>query len=230
MKITAIIPAAGTGSRYSQNKNKLLENLDGLPVLIQTLKVIASVQEIENIIICTAKELIPEINSIIQNFNIEKISKVVSGGKTRQESVFNGLKALSEFNPDFVLIHDGARPLVTGKIIKNAIDYAQNKGNAVVAVPAKDTIKRVNVLTNEIIETLNRDELWNIQTPQIFKYRELFDAHKKFEGMNLTDDSALIEKLDIPAFVVMGSYSNIKITTEEDLLYAEMLLTDQSSF
>ncbi|MDD3012345.1 MAG: 2-C-methyl-D-erythritol 4-phosphate cytidylyltransferase [Candidatus Gastranaerophilales bacterium] len=224
MKITAIIPAAGSGSRYSSNKNKLLENLDGLPVLVRTLKVIASVQEINNIIICTSEDLIAEINTIIKNFNIEKVSKVILGGKTRQESVFNGLKAASEFNPDLVLIHDGARPLVTEEIIKNAIECAKSKGTAIVAVQAKDTIKRVNISTNQIIETLDRELLWNIQTPQIFKYNELLEAHRKFEGMNLTDDSALIEKLDLPAFVVMGSYSNIKITTKEDLLYAEMLL------
>jgi len=229
MKITAIIPAAGSGSRYSQNKNKLFENLDGLSVLVQTLKVIASVQEINNIIVCSSKELISEINTIVQNYNLEKAVKVVSGGKTRQESVFNGLKAAAEYNPDYVLIHDGARPLVTEEIIKNAISCAIAKGNAIVAVPAKDTIKRVNVSTNKIIETLNREELWNIQTPQVFKYNELLEAHKKFEGMNLTDDSTLIERLGIPSFVVMGSYSNIKITTKEDLLYAEMLLKKQNN-
>jgi len=224
MKITAIIPAAGTGSRYSKNKNKLLQNLDGIPVLGRTLKIIASVQEINNIIICTSEELISEIDTIIQNFNIEKVSKVILGGKTRQESVFNGLKAASEFNPEIVLIHDGARPLVAKEIITSSIDMAKSKGVAIAAVPTKDTIKRVNILTNQIIETFNRKELWNIQTPQVFKYNELFEAHRRFEGMNMTDDSALIEKSGIPAFVVMGSYSNIKITTKEDLLYAEMLL------
>lgn len=224
MKITAIIPAAGSGSRYSQNKSKLLEDLKGIPVIIRSLIAIASVQEINNVIICASANLISEINSAIEKFDIKKEVKVVLGGKTRQESVFNGLKAASDFNPDIVLVHDGARPLILEEIIKNAINCAIEKGSAIVAVPTKDTIKRVNVETGQIIETINREELWNIQTPQVFKYKELFEAHKKFEGMSLTDDSALIEKAALPSFVIMGSYSNIKITTKEDLLYAEMLL------
>jgi 2-C-methyl-D-erythritol 4-phosphate cytidylyltransferase len=142
------------------------------------------------------------------------------------KGAFNGLKAASDQKPDLVLVHDGARPLVSEGIVRNSICCAANKRSAIVAVPTKDTIKKVDACTNQIIETLNRQELWNIQTPQVFKYNELFEAHKKFEGMNMTDDSALIEKLDIPAFVVMGSYSNIKITTKEDLFYAEMLLKD----
>jgi len=226
MKITAIIAAAGSGSRYGQDTNKLLENLNGIPVIARTLTVIATSHEIDNIIICTSEKLIPEIEIIIEKFKIKKVSKIILGGKTRQESVFKGLVEAYDYKPDFVLIHDAARPLITEEIINNAIDCTANKGTAIVAVPTKDTIKKVDTTTNKIIETLNREELWNIQTPQIFKYSELFQAHRNFEGTDVTDDSALIEKLGIPAFVVMGSYSNIKITTKEDLLYAEMLLTN----
>jgi 2-C-methyl-D-erythritol 4-phosphate cytidylyltransferase len=228
MKITAIIPAAGTGSRYDRYKNKLLENLDGIPVIVRTLRTISSINSLNNIIICTSEDLLPEITSIVKEYNITA-AEVIIGGETRQESVFKGLNAAKEFEPDFILIHDGARPLISKDIIENAIKCASIKGAAIVAVPTKDTIKRVDINTNRIIETINREELWNIQTPQIFKYQDLLDAHNMFENMNLTDDSALIEKANLPAYVVLGSYSNIKITTKEDLLYAEMLLKRESN-
>lgn len=224
MKITAIIPAAGSGTRFDRFKNKLLENINGIPVIVRTLRAIASIDSINHIIICSSEELTPEITSIIKKHNFTKPIDIILGGETRQESVFKGLSAAKEFEPDLVLIHDAARPLILKEIIENAIKCASIKGAAIVAVPAKDTIKRIDINSNKIIETLNRDELWNIQTPQIFKYQNLLDAHKMFKNMNLTDDSVLIEKANIPAYVVMGNYSNIKITTKEDLLFAEMLL------
>ena len=213
MKISAIIPAAGTGSRYSATKRKLLEELGGIPVILRTLDAISSVKEITEIVVCTSSE---EISNLI------KCHKTIPGGKTRQESVFNGLKALS--NPDLVLIHDGARPLISPKIIRNSINIAAQKGAAIVAVPAKDTIKRVNPNTGEVIETLNRKELWNIQTPQVFRYADLLKAHETYAGQDFTDDAALMEKAGHKVFVVQGSYKNLKITTEEDFKIAQSLL------
>lgn len=209
MKISAIIPASGSGTRYNPGKNKLLEDLNGIPVINRTLQIISEIKEITEIVVCSSLEF--------------KGYKVVPGGKTRQESVFNGLKALD--NPDFVLIHDGARPLITQEIIRNAINQAVAKGSAVVAVPAKDTIKRVNPTSLEVIETFNREELWNIQTPQIFRYNDILKAHKALEGQNYTDDAALMEKTGHKVFITMGSYKNIKITTEEDLGIAKYLLS-----
>jgi len=222
MKITAIIPAAGTGSRYSRTKNKLLENLNGLPVIVNTLQVISSVQEINDIIICTSIDLIDEIRNITQIYKLNKVKDVILGGKTRQESVFIGLKFINT-NPDYVIIHDGARPLIDKEIIHNSISTAQKNGAAIVAVPVKDTIKKVNNHTKQVIDTLNREELWNIQTPQIFNYAEILAGHIKYKDENFTDDSGIIEKMGLPVHIVMGSYKNIKITTQEDLQIAEIL-------
>ena len=224
MKITAIIPAAGSGTRYSSEKNKLFEDLAGMPVIVHTLKKISAVKEINNIIICTSTDLISEIQQLVREYNILKVESIILGGKTRQESVSLGLQEVQKISPEFVLIHDGARPLISEEIIKNSIDTAVEKGASVVAVPAKDTIKKVNIRTRQIIETLKRDDLWNIQTPQVFKFKEILEAHDLFKGHDFTDDAALLEELKIPVNVVMGSYKNIKITTEEDLKIARILI------
>ncbi|OGI23514.1 MAG: 2-C-methyl-D-erythritol 4-phosphate cytidylyltransferase [Candidatus Melainabacteria bacterium RIFOXYA12_FULL_32_12] len=225
MKISAIIPAAGSGTRFGSNKNKLLENINGMPVIIHTLQTISSIDAINEIIICTSDNIIDEIKNLVSKYNISKVKQVILGGVTRQESVFKGLKTLN--NPDIVIIHDGARPLITRDIIENSIKTATEKGAAIVAVPTKDTIKRVNK-ENRIIETLNREELWNIQTPQVFNYKDILEAHIKFQGQNFTDDSALIEALGMPSYTVMGSYKNIKITTQEDIKIAEVFITSRS--
>ena len=224
MNITAIIAAAGSGTRYSNNKNKLFEDLCGIPVIVHTLKKISAVKKINSIIICTSAGLVGEIEKLVNEYNILKIKKIIPGGKTRQESDFLGLLNLEKSNPDFVLIHDGARPLISEEIIKNSIEIAVEKGASVVAVPVKDTIKKVNANTQEIIETLKRNELWSIQTPQVFKFKEILEAHEVFKGQDFTDDSALLEELKIPVNIVMGSYKNIKITTEEDLKIAGSLI------
>lgn len=222
MKITAIIPAAGTGSRYDDRKNKLLEELQGIPVIIRTLNIIAGVDEINEIIICTSPELTESISRLVNINGLDNITKIILGGSARQESVCNGLEeaALKE-KPDYVLIHDGARPLISRQIIRDCIDTARFKGAAITAVPTKDTIKRVDLSTGEIIETLDREELWNIQTPQVFKFDDIIRAHQEYKGQNFTDDAALLEKAGVKVFVSRGSYKNIKITTPEDLLIAE---------
>lgn len=235
MKIAAIIPAAGSGTRFGGNKNKLFEELAGIPVIVHTLKKISAVKEINNIIICTSKDLIGEMQQLVREYNISKGENIILGGKTRQESVFLGLKQAVSLNPDYVLIHDGARPLVSEEIIKELIKTAVEKGASIVAVPVKDTIKKVNPETKEIMQTLNRDELWNIQTPQVFRFKEILEAHEKFQGQNFTDDAALLEEMYKDEFalqaesvtsinVVEGSYKNIKITTSEDLEIARVLI------
>ena len=225
MKITAIIPAAGSGSRFGKAKNKLLETINDIPVIILTLRVLASVDMIGEIIISTSDALIPEIQELVATYRIPKVKKIIQGGKTRQESVFNGIKSI-ETNVDFVLIHDGARPFITKDIVETSIIQAIDKGASVVAVNTKDTIKRIDKTTDEIIETLDRSQLWNIQTPQVFSFLDLWEAHRKFEGKDFTDDSSMIEKLGIPVYVTFGSYKNIKITTKEDLKIAELFANE----
>lgn len=225
MKISAIIPAAGSGTRFDSEKNKLFEEINGIPVIIHTLKAISSADEVCEIIICTSPDLILEIKNLAALHAIPKIKKIISGGKSRQESVFIGLKSLNEDEkPDFVLIHDGARPLVSQEIIKNTIKTAKEKGAAIAAMPVNNTIKRVDNQTSKVIATLNREELWNIQTPQVFEHEKILQAHVKLQNENFTDDSAMMEKLGYEVFVVSGSYKNIKITTKEDMAIAKILI------
>ncbi len=222
MKITAIIPAAGSGERYSKTDNKLLEELNGKPVIVQTLLKIANSEQINSIIVAASENLLDILPELIKKYQIPKIGKIIKGGASRQESVFLALKAV-ENEPDLVLIHDGARPLVSEEILNKGIETALTKGSAVCAVKVKDTIKRANSDNMEIIETLNRDELWQIQTPQIFKFKDLLQAHEKFAGCDFTDDSALMERSGHKVFLFEGCYSNLKITTSEDIITAENL-------
>jgi 2-C-methyl-D-erythritol 4-phosphate cytidylyltransferase len=225
MKISAIIPAGGSGNRYSKEKNKLLEILAGKEVIIATLEKILTSKYIDNIVIPSCEELIPFFNKALQNFQLKDKVQIIKGGETRQASVFNGLCFLNQtVKPDFVLIHDGARPLVSDEIIQNTIEKAIETGSAIAAVPAKDTIKRVNS-QNMVIETLKREELWQIQTPQVFNFDKLLKSHEKYKNDSFTDDAALMEKEGHAVYLVMGSYSNIKITTPEDLTIAEALIS-----
>lgn len=226
MKISAIIPAAGTGSRYSSKKNKLLEKLGGCPVIIHTLNEISEVDYINEIIICASCELLDEITLLVKKHNVKKIKKIIHGGQTRQESVFNGLCELKQnIVPDYFLIHDGARPFVDKKIINDTINTAVEKGAAISAIPVKDTIKKINITKGEVIETINREEIWQVQTPQVFKFSEILEAHNTFKNEIFTDDSALVEKMGFKVFIAQGSYKNIKITTTEDFKISEALFT-----
>ncbi len=222
MKITAIIPAAGSGERYSKTDNKLLEELNGKPVIVQTLLKIANSGQINSIIVAASAILLNILPELIEKYKIPKIGKIIKGGASRQESVFLALKAV-ENKPDMVLIHDGARPLVSEEILNKGIETVLTKGSAVCAVKVKDTIKRANSDNMEIIETLNRDELWQIQTPQIFQFKDLLQAHEKFAGCDFTDDSALMERSGHKVFLYEGCYSNFKITTSEDIITAKNL-------
>lgn len=220
MKTSLIITAAGSGSRYDKNVNKLLEKISGMSVLERTLKTYIESNLFNEIIICTSIDLLQEIKVLVSN---NHSIKVILGGKTRQQSVFNGLKECSD--PDFVAICDAARPLTTKEIIIKALNLAKEKGSAICAVPTKDTIRRVDK-NGKITDNINREGLYNIQTPQIFKYKDILEAHTNFQGENATDDSYLFQKAGHDVFISEGSYKNIKITTKEDILLAEILLKD----
>ena len=163
--------------------------------------------------------------NIIDKYGYKNI-KIAFGGKERQDSVFNGLKAVNE-RCDIVLIRDGARPFVTDEIIKNSIECAKKNKCVIVGVPVKDTIKIINK-DNEVCDTPNRSTLWSIQTPQVFEYLSIIKAHKiaKEKSYYGTDDSMLMEYLGYNVKVIEGSYNNIKITTPEDLKIGEEILNE----
>ena len=154
----------------------------------------------------------------VKKYHIRKIKKVVEGGERRQDSVFNALNAADK-DTDMILIHDGARPFIDKYTVTSVIKMAKNTGAAIVGVPAKATIKKVN---GKFIvkETVDRKGLWEIQTPQVFKKELILRAFIKSANRDVTDDATLVEKLGRKVSVVLGSYNNIKVTTPEDLKLA----------
>ncbi len=219
--VSVVIPAAGNSSRMGASGNKQFLSLGGKPVLVHTLFAFAHIPIVKEIIIVTRKEDIPQVNAIAREYDVPKIKAILPGGATRQASVYQGLQ---EVSCEKVLIHDGARPFVTQDEICQVIDALDTCPGAALGVPAKDTIKRVTA-DGFIAETLPREELIQIQTPQGFISKEILAAHKKAiqDNMEVTDDCALAEYIGIPVLIVPGSYRNIKITTPEDILMAEAL-------
>lgn len=192
----------------------------GRPMLEWTVSAFQKAKVIDGIVLVVAKEQMARARAL----RFSKLMAVVEGGKERQDSVKNGLKSISE-SAKIVVIHDGARPAVTPEIIEKSVREAKKFGAAVVGVPVKDTIKQVSS-KHYAVRTLNREELWQAQTPQAFKASIIRKAYAKVKD-KVTDDAMLIEKLKIPVKMVMGSYQNIKVTTPEDLRIMESILKNR---
>ena len=220
--VSAVIAAAGSGSRMKSSVNKQFLLLDGIPVLAHTLKVFQNAEIIDEIVIVASEKELLSIGELVDKYNITKVKSITKGGATRQESVKCGLEKISGSR---VLIHDGARPFVTIKQIEEVAQKLLYCSAAAVGVKVKDTIKRVNK-DNVIVETLDREELVQIQTPQGFVSNVIIDAHNRAEkeGILVTDDCALAEYMGIDVYVVEGSSRNIKITVPEDLEIGEAFL------
>lgn len=222
-KISVIITAAGSSTRMNLTKNKLFLKIDeNFTVIEKTLSAFIGFKEIVEIILVTKKEFFNKFSRIKNSFPID--IKLVEGGNSREESTFNGLLAVST-DSTYVLCHDGARPLVSKKIILNIIDELSNYDAVITAVKSKDTVKLVSE-KNEVIKTLDRRFLYNIQTPQAFKKDLIINAYERYfkDNFFVTDDSAIIENLNVVVKVIDGEYSNIKITTKEDLIFVEEFL------
>ena len=208
--ISVIITAGGSSTRF-QGQNKLLYEIEGKPVISYSVDLFNSLDFIDEIILSANESIIPTLSEMFSNY--EKV-RIVTGGSTRQQSVFNGLIHCS--SPEFVIIHDGARPFIKANNIINCLNKARNVGAAIVAVRTVDTIKVVDEY-GIISSTPDRNSLWNAQTPQIFKYDTILDLHEKYSKSNFTDDAMLFEMENLPVAVSEGEYSNIKITTIEDV-------------
>lgn len=194
------------------------------PVLTCVLDVFEKSNYADEIFVVVSAEDIEKcVAEVIEPYNFRKITDVLAGGETRQESVFNGLQRISE-DADLVVVHDGARPFVTEDIIKSCCKAAWKWSSAIAAVPVKNTIKVADE-ENFVLNTPKRDELWAIQTPQVFQRKLLLKAHLRARDKQIeaTDDAALVEQLGCKVKLVMGSYRNIKITTQEDLIIAEAI-------
>jgi 2-C-methyl-D-erythritol 4-phosphate cytidylyltransferase len=226
--ISAIIVAGGKGIRMGQDINKQFIKLKDKEVLALTIEAFSKVEVVDEIIVVISEEEKEFcIKHIIDKYKFNKVKKVVAGGKERQESVYNGLINCNK-NCEIVLIHDGARPFVTSKMIEESVACAKVFGACTVGIPVKDTIKVITT-DNMIASTLKRDELFAVQTPQTFDYKLILEAHEYARNNNLvgTDDTVLIEMMDRNVKVVLGSYLNIKLTTPEDLIFGRAILENK---
>ena len=225
--VTVIIPAAGQGKRMAAGVNKVFLELSGKPILSRTVKRFSECKDVDRLIIVVAEEEIAAIKRLLVGIPNVKPFEVVAGGSERQYSVANALKVVSD-ETDIVLVHDGARPLVSEDTIKKVIAAAMENGAAIAAVPEKNTVKIVNN-DSFVMRTPDRATLWEVQTPQGFKREIIEQAYKQAEKESFlgTDDSSLVERLGIPVKVVMSEYQNIKITTPEDLLVGEAFVREQ---
>ena len=223
----ALIPAAGMGKRMAAGMNKQYLQIGGMPILARTVAVFEQAPFIDAIYIISPEDEISYCKQeVVAAFGFAKVRAIVAGGAERQHSVINGLRAAKAADDDVVLIHDGVRPFVSEHVLHRAIEVAMATDGALVAVPAKDTIK---VVANGIItDTPPRETLWLAQTPQAFRYGVIQAAHEiaEAEGFLGTDDASLVERLGKEIHIVLGDYRNIKITTPEDLVLAEAFLKE----
>ncbi|MEY8001898.1 2-C-methyl-D-erythritol 4-phosphate cytidylyltransferase [Clostridium sp. Mt-5] len=220
----AIIVAAGKGKRMKSNINKQFINIEGKPVLYYSIDAFNRNPLIDSIVVVCGRDEIEYCReNVVKKYSLDKVVKIIEGGRERQNSVFNGLKVLK--NCGIVLIHDGARPLVTSKIIEDGIRYSNMYGACACGMKPKDTIK-IKSENGFSRTTLNREELFLVQTPQCFKYDLIYGCHKKVieEKIQVTDDTMVVEHYGNKVYLYEGSYDNIKITTPEDLNIAETIL------
>ncbi len=226
MKCVAIIAAAGDGKRFSNTNSKLLASIKGKPLLYHTLEKFEKVDRIDKIILVIRANDSKKIEkNIINKANFTKLKSIVFGGSTRQQSVYNGLMEISD-NDGIVLIHDGARPFISNKLIVELIENLNNFDGIIPAVPASDTVKKL-VLHQMLVEkTVNRDEIWMAQTPQVFRIDQAKKCYQKAieDNIQFTDDSSIIEYYGGKVAVIKGNEQNIKITTKVDLSLANVLV------
>jgi 2-C-methyl-D-erythritol 4-phosphate cytidylyltransferase len=226
-EIAAVIPAAGSGLRMGGNLSKQFMDLGGKPILAVTLETFQSCPAVKKIfLVVPSKDVAFCRSEIVETYGFDKVEKIVPGGPTRQQSVHHGIKATGG-KYDFILIHDGVRPFATRKLVEKAIETALEHGASISALPAKETIKKVNEY-GEVIMTHDRKTMWLVQTPQVFRYTDIMKAHKKAveeNNLNSTDDSLLIEGLGIRVRVIEGLEDNIKITSPHDLELARFILS-----
>lgn len=228
MNATAIITAGGTGSRIQASLPKQFVSLSGLPMIAHTLRAFEKAKTIDRVLVTLPKDQLHRLNpSELAHWGVRKVVNVVAGGATRQASVGKALDAVPG-SPLFVAIHDAARCLVTPDLIDQTVTACKGWDGAIAALPVRDTLKRVK--KEKIQKTEPRDELWGMQTPQVFRFLFIRDAYQqaKKKKFKATDDAAVAEFAKGRVRVVNGSTRNIKVTLAEDLKIAETLLKASS--
>ena len=220
-KTAAVIVAAGSSNRMGFDK--VFAELDGSPVLFHSIWAFENCDKVDEIIIVLREEMMADSFNLSKTYGFNKIHSIVKGGNTRQQSVFLGVQACSE-DVEYICIHDGARPLVSQEVINSAIDAAFIHSAATAAVPVKDTIKQSK--DGFISATVPRDDLMIIQTPQVFK-KEVYLAAYSDARCEYSDDCQLLEAIGAAVAFSDGDYKNIKLTTPDDLVFAEMLFAEK---
>ena len=227
MRIYAVIPAGGIGTRSGFNLPKQYLKINGKELITYTLEVFQKNRSVDEIIISANPFYFKLLEKIKKKYSFSKLSGLVKAGKERQDSVYNGLTSLSASAGDIVLVHDAVRPLLPAKVLSDAIKTAKEKGNAIVCIKAKDTLIRGKDLVEKYIE---REEVCYVQTPQIFEYSVLKKAMDKafkdeFRG---TDESMLVQRLNEKINIVEGSIFNFKVTSKDDIMLLSKLIFSQS--
>lgn len=223
-KLGIIIVAAGRGSRMGTKESKQYLLLDGKPIIVHTLERFEKMSAVEEIVLVTGREDLQRCGEYADQYGLTKLKHIIPGGVERQDSVHQGLLAL-DASTEWVMVHDGVRPFAHEDHVLACLQRVKETGAAVLAVPVKDTIKVVRQ-DGTIESTPDRSSLWAIQTPQAFRFALLLEAHEKAqqEGFHGTDDAMLVERLGHSVSVVPSDYYNIKITTPEDLPWAQWIL------
>jgi 2-C-methyl-D-erythritol 4-phosphate cytidylyltransferase len=232
VKVYAVIPAGGKGKRGGTSTPKQYLRFHGKELIVYTLEIFQKNNLVDEIIISAEQPYHTLLNKIAKDYNLTKISQLVEGGEERQDSVYNALKAIKAegassddyalLNDDLIVVHDAARPMLSDSILTKAINTAKEKGNALVCLKARDTLLKGDHIVKEYVD---RSEIYYVQTPQIFRYKDLKKAMKKAYEKNFigTDESMLIKEIGIDINIVEGSMLNFKVTTMTDIEMFEKL-------
>ncbi|AUS88844.1 2-C-methyl-D-erythritol 4-phosphate cytidylyltransferase [Lysinibacillus capsici] len=229
MQYEVVLPAAGSGKRMGAGQNKLFLKLLEKPILVHTLEVFQQDPACTGIWLAVKPEERGFIQKMLEDYRITKVKGLPDGGAERQHSVHSCMKEMQQV--DIVLVHDAARPFITHDIIAKLVQNAHHHGAAIAGVRAKDTMKKVSM--NGIIEeTVDRESLWMVQTPQAFRFELIMEAEDVAEKVGFlgTDEAMLMERLGHQVHIVESSYENVKMTTQEDLVFGEAILRKRGSF
>lgn len=218
MKFYVIIPASGSGVRYGSKLPKQFIRIDGKEIIAYTLQKFNSLKSVDSIVIATQKKYINKLRRLVKKNKFQKVCNIIEGGKTRHDSVLNGLKVLRPDKNDFIIVHDAVRPFITVKKIRELMKEVKDCNAVIPGLRINDTTKEVS-RNNIIRKTIPRENLWIVQTPQLFRYDILKKAFKKadenkFKG---TDESSIVEYAGYKVKIIEGEKTNIKITTKEDI-------------
>jgi len=223
MKTFVIIPAAGSGKRFLAGIPKQFHKINGIEILVHTILKFQKAKKVDKIIVAVNKDFIGKVENLVKKYRLNKVVKVVEGGKERQDSVYSALKSIKAEPSDLICVHDAVRPLISSKEIDELIEFASKKKSVIAAKKAIDTVKTGS---NFVEDTLDREKIWLVETPQIFTYKILNEAFEKayedeFYG---TDESSLVERLGVKVYFYQVKGENRKITLKEDLSFARIFL------